>query len=294
MEFRQLRTFRMVADMLSFSKAAERLFMAQSSVSAQIKSLEETLDIKLFDRIGRRVLLTDAGRKLYEYARRIEEMTMEIRSEMTDAKNGRGSLTIRVPETLATLYMPEVVERFHGDNPRVKLNFINCTDQQLREELNSGRIDAAFLMTDTVRLKEVNVRLLKTENLVLVASPSHSLVRQKKVAIDDLNGQTLLLPKTDCSYRKPFERSLEERNVAAVRLEFASINSLRNCLKRGIGYTICPDASVQRELAEESLLKLGWHGDLLETSVIMIWHIEKWCSPLLKHFMKLCEEIISN
>ena len=228
MEFRQLRTFRMVADMLSFSKAAEKLFMAQSSVSAQIKSLEETLDIKLFDRIGRRVLLTDAGRKLYEYARRIEEMTMEIRSEMTDAKNGRGSLTIRVPETLATLYMPEVVERFHGDNPRVKLNFINCRDQQLREELNSGRIDAAFLMTDAVHLKEVNIRLMKTENLVLVASPSHSLARQKKVAIDDLNGQTLLLPKTDCSYRKPFERLLEERSVAAVRLEFSSVNSLRN------------------------------------------------------------------
>ena len=69
MEFRQLRTFRAVADQLSFSKAAEQLYMAQSSVSAQIRLLEEDLDVKLFDRIGRRVLITDAGLKLYEYAR---------------------------------------------------------------------------------------------------------------------------------------------------------------------------------------------------------------------------------
>lgn len=197
MEFRQLRTFRVVADHLSFSRAAEQLFMAQSSVSAQIRSLEEALDLKLFDRIGRRVLITDAGLKLYEYARRIEEMTDEIRSEVTGAKDVRGALTIRIPETLATVYMPEVVERFYGDNPRVKLNFINCSDLQLREELNSGRIDLAFLLTDAIHMKEVNVRMLRSEGLVLVAGPAHSLSRQGKVMPDDLHGQTVMLPKTD-------------------------------------------------------------------------------------------------
>lgn len=197
MEFRQLRTFRVVADNLSFTKAAERLFMAQSSVSAQIRSLEAELDLKLFDRIGRRVLITDAGQKLYEYARRVEEMTDEIRSEVTGAKNVRGSLTIRIPETLAAVYMPEVVDRFHGDNPQVKLNFINCSDLQLREELNSGRIDLAFLMTDSIHLGEVNVRMLKTERLVFISSPTHPLSGKKKVMLNDFNGQTALLPRTD-------------------------------------------------------------------------------------------------
>lgn len=197
MDFRHLRTFRVVADNLSFSKTAEQLFMAQSSVSAQIRSLEEELDLKLFDRIGRRVLITDAGLKLYEYARRMEEMTGEIRSVVTGAKNVQGSLTIRIPETLAAVYMPQVVHRFHGDNPQVKLNFINCSDIQLREELNSGRIDLAFLMTDSIHLKAVNVRMLKTEKLFLIAGPAHGLSRQGKVMLDDLNGQTVLLPKTD-------------------------------------------------------------------------------------------------
>ena len=197
MEFRQLRTFRVVANHLSFTRAAEELFMAQSSVSAQIRALEDELDLRLFDRIGRRVIVTDAGQKLYEYARRIEEMTDEIRSEITGAKNVRGSLTIRVPETVASAYMPAVVEHFHADNPQVRLKLIHCTELQLREELNSGRIDLAFLITDSVHFSEVNVRMLKTENLILVSSPTHSLTHKKRFALKDLTGQTVLLPKTD-------------------------------------------------------------------------------------------------
>jgi DNA-binding transcriptional LysR family regulator len=196
-EFRQLRTFRVVADKLSFSRAAETLHMAQSSVSAQIRALEEELDLKLFDRIGRRVLITDAGRKLYAYARRIADMTAEIRTEVAGARDVRGALTIRIPETLAAVYMPAVVTRFHRDNPRVRLNFINCSDLELREELNSGRIDLAFLMIDAVYLKAVNVRLLRTEDLLLVAGPGHPLARRRQTAPGDLDGQTVLLPKTD-------------------------------------------------------------------------------------------------
>ncbi len=197
MEFRQLRTFRAAAENLSFTKTAKRLFMAQSSVSAQIRSLEDEFEVKLFDRIGRRVLLTDAGQKLFDYARRMEDMTKEIRSEVTGAQYTRGSLTIRIPETLATVYMPEVVDRFHRENPEVKLIFINCSDLQLREELNSGRIDLAFLMTDSIRFSELNVHMLKTENLILISGPAHPLAEQKKVTLNDLEGRTVLLPRTD-------------------------------------------------------------------------------------------------
>ena len=197
MEIRQLKTFVSVADLLSFTRASKRLGMAQSSVSAQIKALEEELDLKLFDRIGRRVLLTDAGRKLYAYARRMEEMTREIQSEFSRDQYVRGALTVRVPGTLASVYMPAVAARFHQDHPKVKLELINCSDEPLREELNSGRIDLAFLLTDSIHFKEVNIKRLKTEKLVFVSGPVHPLSRQAGVVLSDLAGHTLLLPKTD-------------------------------------------------------------------------------------------------
>lgn len=197
MEFRQLKTFRVVADTLNFTRAARSLFMAQSSVSAQIKAIEEELGVRLFDRIGKSILLTDAGRLLYGYARRMEDMTMEIRSEITGALYAKGSLTIRVPESLASVYMPGILTSFHEDYPEVRLNCINCTDRQLREELNSGRIDLAFLMTDDILFKEVNVKLLREEKLILVSGPMHPLAASQTVALKNLHRQTLLLPNTD-------------------------------------------------------------------------------------------------
>ncbi len=197
MEFRQLKTFRVVAENLSFTKAAKKLFMAQSSVSAQIRALEEEFEVKLFDRIGRRVLITDAGRKLFEYACRMEDMSDEIRSEVTEANFVKGSLRIRIPETLATVYMPEIVDQYHKMNPDVKLNFINCSDLQLREELNSGRIDLAFLMTDSISLDGVSVQKMKMEELILVAGVSHPFAQKNKILLTDLDSRTVMLAKTD-------------------------------------------------------------------------------------------------
>lgn len=197
MEFRQLKTFRVVCKLLSFTQAAEQLHMAQSSVSAQIRGLEEELQVMLFDRIGRRVLLTEAGRKLYDYAGRIEGMTEEIRSEVTGQRFDRGSLTIRMPETLAAVYMVPVIEQFNRDYPDVRLAFINCSDLQLARELNTGTIDLAFLMTEDLQMKDVHAEVLKKEELVLAAAPGHPLAARKQLAPADLHGQTILFPKTD-------------------------------------------------------------------------------------------------
>ncbi len=197
MELRQLKTFLAVAGTLSFTRAADRQHLAQSSVSAQIKVLEEELGVKLFDRIGRRVILTEAGAKLHAYARRMLQMTDELLSELAEGEYSRGALTIRVPETLADVYMPELVRRFHEEKPGVKLDCINCDDQGLREELNTGRIDLAFLLTDQVSIPEVNVRVLRTEPLALVAGPRHPFAGRRRVVVEDLHGETVLLSHTD-------------------------------------------------------------------------------------------------
>ena len=197
MEFRQLKTFRVVSQLLSFTRAAERLHMAQSSVSAQIRGLEEELEVRLFDRIGRRVLLTDAGRKLYDYACRIEGMTDEMRAEVVGKRYARGNLTIRMPDTLATVYMPLVIEQFDREFPEVELSFIHCSDYKLSRELNAGSIDLAFLMTDDVHIQDVNIDFLTSLELVLAAAPDHSLAFATDLQPRDLTGQTILYPKTD-------------------------------------------------------------------------------------------------
>lgn len=197
MELRLLKSFRVVAEERSFTRAAGKLFLAQSSVSAQVKALEEDLGVRLFDRIGRTIVLTDAGEKLLHYARRMENLSREMRSDLTESKELRGSITVRVPETLASEFMPAIVEQYHRENPGVTVNFINCDDTRLREELNSGTIDLAFLLTDDVTVGNVIVEALRTEPLALVAGASHPLAATPELASPDLDGQTFLYMRVD-------------------------------------------------------------------------------------------------
>jgi len=197
MELRLLRTFRLVAEELNFTRAAGKLFLAQSSVSAQVRALEDELGVRLFDRIGRGIVLTDAGEKLLMYARRVEDLTEEMRSDVTSAETLRGSLTIRMPETLASVYMPGVVARFHAENPDVTVRFINCDDARLREELNSGSIDLAFLLTDQVHSENVTVTVMGEEPLVLAAGPSHPFAARPDIRSADMEGATLLSMRVD-------------------------------------------------------------------------------------------------
>jgi DNA-binding transcriptional LysR family regulator len=197
MDIKQLNTFRHVAERLNFTRAAEHLHLAQSSVSAHIRELERELGVMLFDRIGKQVFLTDAGKKLYGYARKIDVMTDEIRSVVAGEQYLHGSLTIRMPESLADAYMPTVVQKYQEQYPDVRLNFINCSDKELAKELSSGRIDVALLMTDDMSMNDVNIEYLKTESLALCSSPTHPLAQKDWVQPSDLQNQLLLLPKTD-------------------------------------------------------------------------------------------------
>ncbi len=170
-------------------------------MSAQIKSLEDDLEIKLFDRIGRRIYLTTAGEKLYGYAQKMKGMEDEIYSAVSNEGFDQGYLTIRIPETVATKYFPDIITRYHQEYPRVRVDCINCSDHALPRELNSGRIDLAFLMTDSLHMENVKVRYLKNEKMVLVGSPNHPLVKNslkgKTMSLADLDHQTFLLATTD-------------------------------------------------------------------------------------------------
>lgn len=197
MELRLLRTFRVVAEERSFTRAADKLFLAQSSVSAQVKTLEENLGVRLFDRIGRGIVLTDAGEKLMHYARRMEDLATEMQADVSSSNELRGSLTIRTPETVAAVYMPDIIARYHAEHPGVQVNFINCDDSRLREELNSGSIDLAFLLTDDVASDNVTVSVLGSEPLSMVAGPAHPLAGKQEITSSDLQGESMLFMRVD-------------------------------------------------------------------------------------------------
>lgn len=289
MELRDLRTFAAVARLLSFHRAAAELNAAQSTVSARIAALETELGLRLFERLGRRVALTDAGERLVQYAAKLIDVEDEARAWVTGESRLRGLLTVRVPESLCAYRLPPVIAAFRRRHPEVALHLTACTMNGLEKDLRQGITDLAFVMADSVRGGDLNVEALGMEPLVLVAAPHHPLATRDRVTARDLHGVTLVLSTADCAYRAVIEEALAAEGVhPAAGLEFSSVAALRGCVASGVGVTLLPEAAVRDELRAGTLRALAWADQPFETAVLMVRHRGKWVSPYMDTFMELC------
>ena len=295
MEIRQLKTFKAVADHLSFHKAADVINYAQSTVSAQIMALEDDLGIPLFERLGRRIKLTEAGENLYQYACKMLELAEAARADLMEGDHLTGSLTIRVPESFCVHRLTPVVVEFHKRMPNVKLRFITCAQEGLKRDLRKGFTDLAFLLTESIQSKNLAVENLGTEHLIFIAAPNHPLSKVDKFEIDMLANHTLLLSRVDCSYRRILEQILQElRCEPKMVLEFNSVAAIIECVAAGLGVTLLPEIAVRRELGLKSLVTLPWSEINIDVAQLMIWHKEKWLSPIMKGFMDTAREVLKN
>ena len=295
MEIRHLRAFKAVADLLSFNKAAEQLHYAQSSISAQIQALEEELNVRLFDRLGRGILLTEAGERLLPYAQKMLDLSEETLADISETREPAGTLTIRVPESMAIYRLPQVIKRFHLKFPKVQLAFTTCAHEGLQTDLRKGVTDLAFLLTDGIQAADLEADILGFEQIRVVASPDHPLAAKTSLQASDLEGQTVLLSKVDCSYRRIFEQILREQQIPLdAVLTFHSVAALKACVMAGLGVTILPEVAVSHDIAHNRLVALPWDEGLFEVAILMIWYKGRWLSPSLQAFMELVRDEIKD
>ncbi len=293
MELRQLKSFKTVANLLSFNKAAEQLHYAQSSISAQIQGLEEELGVQLFDRLGKRVQLTETGTLLFQYANKILDLVDETSSALTGDKEPVGSLTVRIPETFGVHRLPAVLKVFHSMFPKVQLSFITCALEGLAKDLRKGVTDLAFLLAESISAPDLEVETLGFESVVLVAGPAHPLSAKKSVHTRDLAGETILLSRADCSYRKIFEQILEQEEVTRFnRFEFNSVEVIKRSVAAGLGVTVLPEVAAADEVSRGRLVVLPWTEGKIEVAILMIWFRERWVSTTLRAFMDVTRRVI--
>jgi DNA-binding transcriptional LysR family regulator len=275
MEFRHLKTFDAVAALMSFNKAAEVLHCTQSTVSAQIKALEEDLGTPVFVRLGRRITLTQAGLELKQHTRRLLAHEEEIYSIVRAKRQAGGLLSLRVPQSTAMAYLPAILSQFQRSQPGVGFDISNCGYHHLAEELRTGMVDAAFLLTNALRAPDLVVTPVLTEPMVYVAIPGSGLAKRGKISLGDLEGQTLLMAKHDCGYRMQLEQSLQEAHVrVAALLEMNCLASLIGCLCKGLGLALLPRVVVQDEIAQGKLAVLNWKQPI-ETRLYLMRHRDK-------------------
>jgi len=285
MDLQRLQTFRTVATLMNFSQAAEVLHYSQSTVSAQIKTLENEIGVLLFKRIGKSVRLTEAGAKMLVYADKLLTIEEEAVAEVTGRNKVSGLLTLRMPQTVATHYLPRILCDYQPRFPGMRLDITSCALHSLEHELRIGTVDLAFLFADTIGAKNLECELLHIEPLAIVTHPSHPLAARKWVDFKDLEGQILLFPKSDCGYRMIFEQALAtERVTPATVIEMNNIEAIKQTIRAGIGVTIIPEIAIRIDVEKGEMVRVCWADDL-ETGLLMIHYRDKWCSPAVEAFM---------
>lgn len=290
MELRTLQTFSAVADALSFTRAAEALGYAQSSVTAQVKALESELGVPLFERLGKRVVLTEAGERLRTYAGKLIQLEEEARLAVSGTVEPSGTLHIGAPESQCTYRLPPLLAEFRRRHPRVKLIFRPGSCNDLRRSVLDGVLDVAFTTEPDPRHPGLHTWTLATEQIRVLAHPDHPLASRRRVTPGDLAGEVVLHTEADCAYRQLFDRLLAEAGVRPeVAIEFTSIEAIKQSALAGMGIAVLPEIAVETEVAQGRLALLPLSPAItIDTQVL--WHKDKWLSPALDAFLRMVHE----
>ena len=247
MEFHQLRYVCAIAETGSFSRAAERCHVAQPSLSQQVLKLEEDLGAKLFDRLGRSVRLTEAGRAFLPHARSILHQMEAARSEVEDKRTDvRGTVAAGVIPTIAPYLMPRYTAAFAKSYPEARLRIVEETTPVLVESLRNLTIDLAVLALP-LRHKEFELFPLRTEPLFAVLPKDHPRASAKSLSLKDLRGeQFVMLRDGHCFRDLSIAACARARVTPRIAFESGQFSSLFGMVAAGVGVTLVPQMAIDR------------------------------------------------
>lgn len=287
LDLRELRTFRAVATEKSFTRAANALNYAQSSVTAQIQSLEGEVGVPLFDRLGRQIELTVAGRQLLVYAEKLLDLADEAQRTVASDGKPTGTLTVLAPETLLAYRLPELFKRFQSRFPAVQLSLSAVESCEVGGSIEPS-VDIAFSLDVPWREPNLVVQRLRIEPIVLVVAIEHALAGKKRLKAEAIGAEQVLVNERACSYRGLFERTLRAEGVNVTRsLEFLSVEAIKQCALASMGIAVLPEVVVQRELKQGTLVALDWPRKPMAVYTQVYRHRDKWMSPVMEAFWDL-------
>ncbi|CAG9615173.1 HTH-type transcriptional regulator YofA [Bacillus rhizoplanae] len=289
MELRHLKTFIIVAESGGFTRAGEWLGYTQSTITNHIQSLEEEIGSPLFDRLGKKVILTEVGEHMLSYAQKILELSNEALE--SSQMNGKPSGTIRIGanESLMIYRLPVILYEFKKKYPQVHIILQPSESQELHNELKSGKFDFALFTNPEKLGVDIVTHSLVRETVVLVAPPEHPLTKQNIVTPADLEGEMLLLTEPG-SYRDLLEKWIKEEGINCSRIHFWSIEAIKQTVMCGLGLSYLPLITVKEEIERGKLIALPWiySEDFVTTE--LAYHKNKWLTPAMKKLIEMIEK----
>lgn len=284
MELRNLRTLVRIAELGSFSAAAEDLGYTQSTVTMQIKALEEELGAPLFDRIRRRVRLTDSGRQAVQSARvMLAESERLLRSVQSEEN---ALVRVGVYESLCGGFLPGTIRRFSQSQPGAVLSVVTAPRTELERRLQADQVDLIWVYGHDA---PEHTRMLAefshpTQPLCAAGSP----LAGRQIAPAELLGQKIIYTEPGCPYRRLLERFLEEQELSPeVFLETGSADVVLRFVEAGLGIGFMPEFISREKQAAHAVEAFGIEGFEPRLYSRIYAHSDKWLTPAMEAFARV-------
>lgn len=294
MELRHLRYFKVVAELQHFHRAADKLCITQPALSNQIKQLEQELNTNLFDRVGRRVKLSESGELVLSTAKRILNEVERLQEAVTDFEGGQsGSLKIGVLQSINALYLRNLVIEFDKKHPNISLHVEELTNQEIEQKVSNGEIDIGIGFILKKEYKNIQFEELLTENWKLLISPNHADLAQDIMSGKSHNLKAVLLPE-HFETRRIVNTYFADNHIQYSNItEVNTISFILDLVESGLSFSILPEAfSVLKSKHRLTLFDLDPKlaprtiGILMTKSGIRKRTAENFCELIKDHLTK--------
>ena len=293
MDLRRLEIFVKVAELGSFSRAAEALFLTQPTVSEHVRALEDELGVQLLDRLGRGTTPTRAGTLLLGYARRMLALSREA-SQAIEQFQGRvsGELTIGGSTIPGEYVMPELIGAFRGKYSDVRISLLIGSSREVTTWVEDGRVEIGVVGA-TPTSRALQARQLMADELVVVVGAEHPWAGRATVSLDDLREEPMILRERGSGSRETFEQALEGvgLDLAAFRIvgEIASTQAVKQAVRAGVGISLISRRAVEDECRARLLACVKIRDLAVTRSFHLITHRDRSRSPLATAFLSFIE-----
>lgn len=291
MDLKNLTTFIQVAELGSFTKAGAELGCSQSTISFQIKQLEDELAFPLFERINRTVVLTEKGREVLAYAYQIRKMTAELKQNIQTESSRVVRIRVAMSDSLCNSLLEDNFQSFLDAHPGILLKIVAAGTEEMFRLMDHNEVDAILTLESHIYNTEyVIVREEKVETHFVVAADS-PLTGSGRISPETIAKQAFILTEKGMSYRRLLDEQLAQRSLEIIPvLEIGNPHLICDLVQQGIGVSFLPDFVTEKAVAEGRLV----HLDVPEIQV-NIWkqllhHRDKWISPQIDSVLQYCVE----
>ena len=291
MELRNLITFIHVAELGSFTRAAEQLGYSQSTISFQIKQLEEELGCLLFERIGHTITLTERGHELVAYAHKIRALTEDFREGMTGEADCRGHVHIVTPDSVCEEMIYSHYADFHKKYPGISVKFTTADTTAMFEMLDHNEADAIITLDSHSYRKDYVIAKEMPLSMHFVTSASSRFAGRRGLKMADIAGEPFILTEHGQGYRRVFDKELAKRSIDITPvLEIGRTDIITHVLTEGDMISYLPDFVTKGMVEAGKLCYLDVTDMNIEIWKQLIHHKNKWMSKTLRTVIDYIKE----